>query len=152
MIAAAWATVEALGMPDTPARRVYFDLARIIGDGEATEMAMASAAFLALSKEMHEIYARKSPLQQQLEHIRVRKELAEMLGEPVRELPGEAFVLEPLPTTPAALGEELGYRDGGRAVRRVLRARHPEHDKGTMWSPLSEAQANYVRAHLPRRA
>jgi hypothetical protein len=152
MAAAAWATVEALGMPDTSVRRVYFDLADIIGGGEPTEMAMASAAFLALSREMREVYTRKSPLQQQLEHIRVRKELAEMLGERVRELPGEAFTLEPLPTTPAALGEELGYRDGGRAVRRVLRARHPEHDKGTMWSPLSEAQVNYVRAHLPRRA
>lgn len=151
LTAAAWTTVEALGVPDTPMRRVYFDVARILATSEATELAMASAAFLALNNEMIELYTRKSPLQQQLEYVRVRKELAETLGTTVRELPGEAFELDPLPATPAELGKELGYDDDGKSVRRILRVRHPEHVRGSRWPALSEEQVNYVRAHLPRR-
>ncbi len=151
LVAAAWATVEALGVSDSPMRRVYFELARILATSEGTELAMASAAFLALGREMRDLYTRKSPLQQQLEYIRVRKELADTLGTTVRELPGEAFELDPLPVTPLDLGRELGYEDGGRAVRRVLRARHPEHLRGSRWPALTGEQVNYVRAHLPRR-
>jgi len=64
MVAAASSTVEALGVPgvpDTPMRRIYFDLARLLPTADPRELAMGTAAFLALGKEMRELYARKSP-------------------------------------------------------------------------------------------
>jgi hypothetical protein len=147
MIAATWSTVEALGVPDTPMRRVLFDLARLVITSNGPELRMAMAAFHALSKEMQEAYQRKTPLQQQLEHIRTRKELAAATGLSVTEVRGDRFVLDPLPETPVDLSVELGYEDGGRAVRRLLREKYP-HEAGASWTPLSEAQVNYVRAHL----
>lgn len=55
------------------------------------------------------------------------------------------------PTTPAELAVQLGHTDQGRAVRHVLRRGFPEHEKHSRWEPLTTAQVNYVRAHLPSR-
>ncbi|GAA1970940.1 hypothetical protein GCM10009776_37410 [Microbacterium deminutum] len=40
---------------------------------------------------------------------------------------------------------ELGYDDGGRAVRAALRKGFPDHIKNDRWDPLSPAQASHVR-------
>ena len=43
------------------------------------------------------------------------------------------------------LSRNLGLNDGGRTVRRLLRAGFPDHLKGTSWDPLSAAQVAHVR-------
>jgi len=48
-------------------------------------------------------------------------------------------------STVDALTRELGLTDGGRAVRRLLRAGFPGHLKNAPWDPLSTAQVEYVR-------
>jgi hypothetical protein len=50
--------------------------------------------------------------------------------------------------TVAALTRELGIEDGGKTVRRVLRAGFPQHPKSARWNPLTAAQAAHVRAVL----
>lgn len=150
MTAATWRSVEAMGMPDSPIRRVLFDLAEIIQTGTGNEVGLASIAYLPLMQELQQLYQRKTPLQEQLEHIRASKELFETIGVRLPEVRGDRFVLNPVPETPAALAAELGYADGGKAVRRVLRQRFA-HEKGTPWPTLDEQQVNYVRAHLPAR-
>lgn len=150
MTAATWHTVEAMGMPDSPIRRVLFDLAKIIATGTGNEVGLATIAYIPLMKELQELYQRKTPLQEQLEHIRASKELFDAIGVRLPEVSGDRFVLDPLPETPAALAAELGYADGGKAVRRVLRQRFA-HEKGAQWPALDEQQVNYVRAHLPSR-
>lgn len=52
--------------------------------------------------------------------------------------------------TVASLTRELGIADGGNAVRRVLRAAFPEHEKAARWDPLTAAQVAHVRATLVR--
>lgn len=69
MTRATWQFVEALGIPDTPVRRVLFDLANIIAASGGEDIALASAGYTALMKEFEEQYTPKSPLRQQLEHI-----------------------------------------------------------------------------------
>lgn len=50
------------------------------------------------------------------------------------------------------LTRELGYDDGGRAVRAALRKGFPDHLKNDRWDPLSPAQVSYVRSTIsPKR-
>lgn len=50
------------------------------------------------------------------------------------------------------LTRELGYDDGGRAVRAALRMGFPDHLKNDRWDPLSPAQVTYVRRSVsPKR-
>jgi len=151
MISATWAFVEWLGIPDTPARRVLFELAAIAALPDTEELALASAGYLALTREFTEQYTPKSPLQQQLESIHANRRLSELLGVMLPEPRGDLFELENRPETPTELGEQLGYRDQGRAVRRVLRAKFVDHPPHMPWFPLTDEQVNYVRAHLPSR-
>jgi hypothetical protein len=46
------------------------------------------------------------------------------------------------------LTRELGYEDGGRAVRAALRKGFPNHIKSARWDPLSPAQIAYVRTNV----
>jgi hypothetical protein len=151
MISATWAFVEWFGIPDSPVRRVLFELAAIVAIPDTEELAVASAGYLALTKEFTAQYTPKSPLQQQLESARAHRELSELLGVTLPEPRGDSFTLENRPETPAELGEQLGYEDDGRAVRHVLRAKFVDHPRHTTWSPLTREQINYVRAHLPAR-
>lgn len=43
------------------------------------------------------------------------------------------------------LMRELGYDDGGRAVRAALRKGFPDHLQNDRWDPLSSEQVSYVR-------
>jgi len=52
--------------------------------------------------------------------------------------------------TVAQLTQELGVEDGGRAVRRALRARFPDHAKTSPWDPLTAAQVTHIRTVFPR--
>lgn len=52
--------------------------------------------------------------------------------------------------TVAQLSDELGRDDGGKAVRRILRAGFPDHAHGRSWDPLSAAQVTHVRSRLAR--
>jgi hypothetical protein len=150
MVAAVWITVESLGVPDTPMRRVLFQLARLVGLSHGDELALASATLRALLKEMQEVYNPKTPLEQQLEYIRLQKELQETTGVTLPDVAGDSFELPRMPETPAELADELGYQDSGRAVRRTLREKYP-HAVGSAWGTLTEAQVKYVRAHLKPR-
>ena len=47
--------------------------------------------------------------------------------------------------TVAELTREFADKDGGRAVRRALRAGFPDHVKGDSWDPLTVAQVAHVR-------
>lgn len=148
---ATWTTVEALGIPDSPMRKFLFELADFMdGRPGGDQLALASAAFTGLAKEFREQFMPKSPLQQQLDHIRVSRELEEMVGVSLPAIPGDQFELRIDPETPIALARELGYSDG-RAVRRVLGEGFPGHAKNAKWEPLTRQQVNYVRAHLSAR-
>ena len=152
MVAATWAFVERHGIPDTRMRRMLFELAEMIGTDHAEELTLASAAYRGLQQQFDEeyTYARMPPLQQQLEYIRIHKDLEQMLGTGLPMMDGDAFKLHETPHTPTALADALGYQDA-RPVRRLLRARYPDHQHGTAWH-LTDEQVNYVRAHLnPRR-
>lgn len=150
MTTATWTFVETLGIPDSPMRRVLFELA-VIAESENEELALAAAAYMALTKAFEEQFTPKSPLQQQLESIRTNKELSDLLGVALPELRGDQFELGETPETPTELGDQLGYRDQGRTVRRILRAKYTGHPAHLSWSPLTEEQVNYVRAHLSPR-
>lgn len=52
--------------------------------------------------------------------------------------------------TVAQLSYELGRDDGGKAVRRILRAGFPDHTHGSSWDPLTAAQVTHVRSRLAR--
>jgi hypothetical protein len=151
MIRATWQFVEALGIPDTPVRRVLFDLADIIAGPGIEEVALASAGYRILMKEFEEQYTPKSPLRQQLEYIQQSNDLFELTGVTLREVTGDRFELAEVPETPAELGAQLGYDDDGRAVRRVLRRKYTDRVPHTSWSVLTQEQINYVRAHLDPR-
>ena len=151
MVRATWQFVEALGIPDTPVRRVLFDLANIIAAPGGEDVGLASAAYRVLTKEFEEQYTPKSPLRQQLEYIQQSKELFDLTGVALREVPGDRFELDEVPETPSELGAQLGYDDDGRAVRRVLRRKYRDRVPHTSWSALTQEQINYVRAHLAPR-
>lgn len=154
MVSATWKSVEALGIPDSLVRRMLFELAKRIGsrDGGGDDLALTSAAYRALTKVLHEQAAEdsKTPLQVQADARRTTREIRAMgVDVPGIEFTGEDFTLPP--TTPGELATQLGYADNGRAVRRLLRRGFPEHERYARWEPLSAAQINYVRAHLPVR-
>ncbi|MFL0361309.1 hypothetical protein [Curtobacterium flaccumfaciens] len=149
-VASTWSLVERVGMPNTPVRRTLFDLAKIIETGSSDELLLASAAYRALATSIEDVYRRRSPLEQQLEYIKASRELQEATGIRSPDVSGDRFELAPLPESPAALAAELGYHDGGRAVRRVLREKFGL-TPGGRWHELTERQVNYVRAHLPPR-
>jgi len=85
--------------------------------------------------------------QQQLEYVRINKDLEALLGTRLPEISGDTFKLEVTPRTAEELSTSLGRHDQGRSVRRVLRARYQVPANGT-WTPLTDEQVNYVRAHL----
>ncbi|PWB97050.1 hypothetical protein DF220_03770 [Salinibacterium hongtaonis] len=143
--------MERLGIPDSPTRRVLFDLAGILDDREGgAQVALATAAWVALTKEFEEQFTPKSPLRVQAEYLRNQREL-KSLGIETPDLRGEDLQFDVLPTTPVEFAQQLGYADGGRAVRKVLRLGFPDHDRHSGWAPLTPEQVNYVRAHLARR-
>ncbi|MBD8611161.1 hypothetical protein IFT77_11745 [Frigoribacterium sp. CFBP 13729] len=151
MTRATWQFVEALGIADTPVRRVLFELANIIAAPGGDEIGLASAGYRILTKEFEEQYTPKSPLRQQLEYIQQSKELFELTGVALREVPGDRFELDEVPETPSELGAQPGYDDDGRAVRRVLRRKYTDRVPHASWSALTQEQINYVRAHLAPR-
>lgn len=53
-------------------------------------------------------------------------------------------------TTVARLTYDLGLKDGGKSVRRILREGFPDHVRNTSWDPLTSAQVAYVRARIGR--
>ena len=148
---ATWTSVEAMGIPPSRVRDVLFDLAGIIDAPLAgEELALGSSALRGVMAALEEHYKPRTALEVQVEMIRVGRELAEM-GMPV---PAIAFTHEDFelpPESPQELARQLGYRDGGRAVRQVLRRGFPEHPAHTTWVPLTKRQVNYVRAHLASR-
>lgn len=145
-------SVEALGIPDSIVRRIPFELAEVNGEHGDNDLALVSAAYRALAKVLHERAEddKKTPLQIQADAQRAVRETREM-GANVPEVvfTDSDFYLPP--TTPGELAVQLGYSDGGRAVRRVLRVGFPEHEKNARWEPLTDRQVNYVRAHLASR-
>lgn len=152
MIAATWKSVEALGIPDSVVRRMLLDLAGRVGASTGDDLALISAAYRALTKVLHE-RARddnKTPLQVQAEAQRDVREIRAM-GVDMPDIVFTDADFHLPPTTPVELAAQLGYADGGRAVRRVLRVGFPEHEKNARWEPLTAPQINYVRAHLPAR-
>lgn len=151
MTAATWTFVEALGIPDSAMRRVLFDLAAFVeASPEGDQYALATSAYLALTKEFQEQFTPKSPLRQQAEYLKMQRELEELMGVRPPDIPGEEFELRPTPETTVQLAAELNYQDEGRAVRQVLRKGFPDHPKNAPWEPLTEKQVNYVRAHLSK--
>lgn len=152
MALATWRFAEAKGIPDSPMRRIMLDLARFMdGEVEGDQLALASTAYTALLKEFDIQFEPKSPLQHQLEYVRLARELKERTGVPLPEMKGDEFVMTTQAESPRELAEQLGYADGGRAVREILRKGFPEHDKHARWEPLTLAQINYVKAHLSSR-
>lgn len=152
MVKATWTFVESLGIPDSPMRKVLFDLATFMDDNQGSEdWTLASVAYTAMGKEFQELFVPKSPLQQQLDHLKVARELEEMIGVRIPEIPGEQFELRSIPETVDELSEELGLHDGGKAVREILRHAISEQVNAADLASISETQANYVRAHLPAK-
>ncbi|MFJ3473384.1 hypothetical protein ACIPJ1_10650 [Microbacterium maritypicum] len=152
MVAATWVSVEALGIPDSIVRRMLFELAEVIGGRGDHDLALVSAAYRALTNVLHERAEddKKTPLQVQADAQRAVREIREMgVDAPDVVFTDSDFDLPP--TTPGELAVQLGYSDGGRAVRRVLRVGFPEHEKNARWEPLTDRQINYVRAHLASR-
>lgn len=154
MVAATWKSVEASGIPDSPVRRMLFELAERIGSHATNgdDLALMSAAYRALMDVLHE-RARddsKTPLQIQVD---VQRDLREIRAMGV-DVPDVSFTDEDFdlpPSKPGELAAQLGYADEGRVVRRLLRRGFPDHERYSRWEPLSTAQVNYVRAHLPPR-
>jgi hypothetical protein len=152
MAQATWSFVESLGIPDSVMRSFLFQLAELMdADPEGDQLALASGAYLTLTKDFREQFTLKSPLQQQIEYLRLQHDLTDMIGVAPRDIPGEQFTLVPQPDSPKELALELGHRDNGRAVRAALRAGFPEHLTGQRWEPLTATQVNYVRAHVRGR-
>lgn len=89
MIKVTWDFFERLGIPDTRMRSVMLTLAEIIAAPGSGQIALAAVAYRALLAEYEEMYAPKSPLQQQLEYIRVHKELEALLGTTLPTMDGE---------------------------------------------------------------
>lgn len=152
MVVATWTSVEALGIPDSIVRRMLFELAGAIGAHEKHDIALVSAAYRALTKVLHERAQddQKTPLQIQADARRAVREIREM-GVDVPDVVFTDSDFDLPPTTPGELAAQLGYSDGGRAVRHVLRVGFPEHEKNARWEPLTDRQINYVRAHLASR-
>ncbi|EQM73040.1 hypothetical protein [Microbacterium maritypicum] len=151
MVAATWKSVEAVGIPDSPVRRMLFDLAdRFQNHGPNDDIALLSGAFTALMDVLQEHHADKTPLQVQAEARRTTRDLRAR-GINIPDIVFRHTDFELPPQTPNELAVQLGYVDGGRAVRRVLRSGFPEHEKHARWEPLTDAQVHYVRAHLPAR-
>lgn len=152
LVAATWTSVEALGVPDSPVRRMLFQLADMSSHEDADEeTALAAAAFQAVFKVLREYYEYKSPLEIQAEAKRNIRELRDVLGVEIDDIQFSSDDFELPPETPGELARQLGYSDGGRAVRRILRRGFSEHPPNTRWEPLTTRQVNYVKAHLPRR-
>lgn len=131
---------------------MLFQLAEVIGGHEDHDLALVSAAYRALALVLHERAQddKKTPLQIQADAQRAVREIRETGGDaPDVVFTDSDFGLPP--TTPGELVTQLGYSDGGRAARRVLRAGFPEHEKNARWDPLTERQINHVWAHLPSR-
>lgn len=154
MVDATWKSVEAVGIPDSPVRRMLFQLAQLTDDHVVgrDDLALLSAAYRALTHVLHERANddRKSPLQVQVDVQRDTREMRAMgVDVPDISFTDEDFALPP--TTPVELATQLGYADRGRAVRRVLRQGFPDHEKNGRWEPLTSAQVSYVRAHLRSR-
>lgn len=152
MVAATWTSVEALGIPDSIVRRMLFELAEVIGGQGDHDLALVSAAYRALTNVLHERAQddKKTPLRIQADAQRAVREIREM-GVDVPDVVFTDSDFDLPPTTPGELAIHLGYSDGGRAVRRVLRAGFPEHEKNARWEPLTDRQIYYVRAHLASR-
>lgn len=154
MVEATRTSVEAVGIPDSPVRRMLFQLAQLVDDHVVgrDDLALASAAYRALTKILHECAHddNKSPLQVQADAQRDAREMR-MMGVKVPDISYTDENFDLPPTNPVELATQLGYADGGRAVRRILRRGFPEHEKHSRWEPLTASQVNYVRAHLPSR-
>lgn len=76
MVAATWKSVEAVGIPDSPVRRMLFDLAdRFQNHGPNDDIALLPGAFTALMDVLQEHHADKTPLQVQAEARRTTRDL-----------------------------------------------------------------------------
>jgi len=152
MIEATWTSVECLGIPDSPMRTVLFELARFMDDNrDGDEWVLASAGYMAMWKEFQEQFTPKSPLQSQVDHLKVVRELEEMTGIRIPEIPGDQFALRLTPETVDDLAIELGYASDIAMVRNLLSQRFPEHANNSQLHFVSKKQVNYVRAHLVQR-
>ena len=151
MRAATWESVEAMGIPPSRVRHVLFQLVAIMdNDPTGDELALASGAFRGMMNAFEEHYKPRTALEIQLETLRLSRELGEMgITPPDVHFSHADFELPP--ETPRELAAQLGYRDGGRAVRAVLRRGFRDHPKHARWDPLTEQQVNYVRAHIAPR-
>lgn len=148
-----WGYAQQLGIPSSPIRDALFVIADCLDAKPRGDLlALATAAYRAVERELAEHYRPRSPLEIQVETIRAERELAQMLKTEFPRVEFKASDFDPIPESPEDLGRSLGYRDGGRAVRHLLRRGFPDHEPHTRWSPLTEAQINYVKAHLVARS
>lgn len=130
MVVATLATVEAMGIPDSIVRRMLLELAEVIGEKGNHDIALVSATSRALTKVLHERAQgdQKTSLQIQAYAQRAVREIRQM-GVDVPDVVFTDSDFDLPPTTPGELAVQLGYSDGGPAVRGVLRAGFPEHER-----------------------
>lgn len=148
LVTLTWQMIEGLGVPDSPLRRLYLRSAELVDETTSDQLALATMIHRGIAQAFASHYQPRTPLQLQAEAVRNTRELRERFGIDVPDIEFSDSDFELPPESPVELARQLGYNDGGRAVRRVLRRGFPTHPKGSRWEPLTTGEVNYVKAHL----
>ncbi|GLK17189.1 hypothetical protein [Herbiconiux flava] len=78
--------VDALEVPESEVRRIYLELAALAQDTElpGPEFVLAQVGFLAMTTALRENFEKKTPLQEQADFLRARREIKKLTGIEVR--------------------------------------------------------------------